>query len=123
MPKPHKRTRLFFTRDSDKGENLSTAFDAFFVEISTWAFKNQVNIAWKMATIAYLEGWTLESREETEECDIIALLCPSIRFNVYFYRGDEFRHEFLPAEKAMFDYSLLERVVEQEVASGSGLSA
>lgn len=118
MPQ-HKGTRLFFSRREEKPYGLHF----FHVYIGSWATEKQWNLAWKVATIAYLEGWTLESRDETEESDIVASSCPSLRFNVDLWDQEELTSNFSPADAATFNSSLLERVVKQTVASGSGLSA
>ena len=118
MPMPqHKRISLCFAREGE------LKFDLFFIYICSWATKEQVDLAWKVATIALLEGWTLKNRKEYEESDTVASLCHSLRFGVKFWREEFSYFEFFPADVAKFDHSLLESAVKQAVASGSSLSA
>lgn len=112
----HERISLCFAREEEY------KFDLFFIDICSWATKEQTNFAWKVATIALLEGWTLKSRKEEEESDIVASLCHSIQFRVKFWREEKSCFEFFPADVAKFDTSLLVSS-EQAVASGSSSSA
>lgn len=107
MPQ-HTETYLFFTRKSEAGE--SYRLDFFFVTIASWATKEQVNFAFKMATIAVVEGWSLEERKVKEESfDFASSIYHSLRFSVSPWQGEKLSFSFHPADQATFNSSVLQR--------------
>lgn len=101
----HKSTMLTFARRQEEPYEL----DFLFIRIGSWATKQQLDLAWKIATIAFIEGWTLESREEEEESDIAARIYISLRFFVDLWRKKELESNFRPADVATFNSSVLQR--------------
>lgn len=100
----HKRIDLTFSRKEEKPFRL----DFFHIQTSSWATKEQLDFAWKIATIATLEGWVLKNRQENEESDIIAKYCHSLRFGVDLWKKESSSFFFLPADNvATFDCSFL----------------
>jgi len=104
MPE-HKSTMLSFVRKQEKPYEL----DFLFIHIGSWATKEQLDLAWKMATIASIEGWTLQSRKERKIMDdAVARLCHSIQFRVKLWGEEKSYFDFFPAQVATLDHSLLE---------------
>lgn len=102
----HKRTHLFFSRTEENPFGIHF----FHIHLASWATKQQLDVAWKMTTIAQLEGWTLESRDEREiKRDIVADICPSLHFLVDLWGQEKLDSNFFPADVATFDHTLLER--------------
>ena len=104
----HTETCLHFTRRSGVGE--SYRFDSFFITVASWATQEQANLAWKVATIAAAEGWSLEERKEAEESfENAPRIYPSLCFSVHPMREERVAFTFYPAQAATFDHTLLER--------------
>lgn len=101
----HKTTSLFFVRKQEEPYEL----DFLHIHISSWATKEQLDLAWKMATIASIEGWALESREEKEESDIAVRIYRSLRFFVDRQGKEKLESNFHPADVATFNSSVLQR--------------
>jgi len=96
---------LSFVRKQEKPYEL----DFLFIHISSWATKEQLDFAWKIATIAFIEGWAFESREEKEESDIAPSTYLSLRFSVDLWRKEKLESNFHPADVATFNSSVLQR--------------
>jgi hypothetical protein len=101
-----KIVELFFTQDVDG----LFRFNTLAIFIASWATKQQDSYVWKLATIAYLEGWKLEPRTERTK----NYKDPTGLDSLYFiYRDDSSKvivdKTFKPSEQAKFDISLLER--------------